>query len=262
MRITLLGSGSSGGVPLVGGADGSGFWGACDPAEPKNRRKRASLLIEADGVRLLVDTGPDLRQQLLENRITTVDAILYTHNHADHLHGIDEVRALNHHGQAAVPAYTDAYYVEAISRTFPYIFLNPATAHNFYKPAIDFHTITPPDPFAVKGLTVQPFYQDHGFVRSIGYRVGRFAYSTDVKAFPPESEPFLYDLDLWVVAAVQRGKPHNTHAHLELALEWVEKYRPKRAILTHMNFSMDYATLCRELPPHIVPGYDGMVVEV
>lgn len=262
MRVILLGSGSSGGVPLVGGADGRGFWGACDPNEPKNRRKRASILIETAGVRLLVDTGPDLRQQLLENRITTVDAILYTHSHADHLHGIDEVRALNHHHQQAIPAYTDAHYVKAISAAFPYIFLNPATAHNFYKPAIDFHTITPPQPFTVKGVTIQPFYQDHGFVRSIGYRVGGVAYSTDVKAFPAESEPYLYDLDLWVVAAVQRGKPHGTHAHLELVLEWVAKYRPRRTILTHMNNTMDYATLAGELPAYILPGYDGMVLEV
>lgn len=262
MRVIVLGSGSSGGVPLVGGADGEGFWGDCDPHEPKNRRKRASVLIEVDGIRLLIDTGPDLRQQLLDNRITTVDAILYTHNHADHLHGIDEVRSLNYHGQQAIPAYTDAYYVEKISETFPYIFLNPATAHNFYKPAIDFHTITPPTPFAINGATVQPFYQDHGFVRSIGYRIGNFAYSTDVKAFPAESEPYLYGLDLWVVAAVQRGKPHNTHAHLELVLEWVDKYRPRRTVLTHMNNTMDYQTLLRELPAHILPGYDGMVMEV
>jgi phosphoribosyl 1,2-cyclic phosphate phosphodiesterase len=262
MRVILLGSGSSGGVPLVGGADGAGFWGACDPHEPKNRRKRASILIETGGIRLLVDTGPDLRQQLLDNRITTADAILYTHNHADHLHGIDEVRSLNYHQQHVIPAYTDADYIKAISAAFPYIFHDPVTAHNFYKPAIAFHTITPPTPFSISGVPIQPFYQDHGFVRSIGYRVGGFAYSTDVKAFPPESEPYLYDLDLWVVAAVQRGKPHTTHAHLELVLEWVEKYRPRRTILTHMNNTMDYGTLAAELPPHIRPGYDGMVLEV
>jgi phosphoribosyl 1,2-cyclic phosphate phosphodiesterase len=262
IKIILLGTGSSGGVPLIGGADGGGEWGACDLLEPKNRRKRASVFIETQGVRLLVDTGPDLRQQMLENRLSAADAILYSHNHADHLHGIDEVRSLNYTLQKAIPAYTDAFYADAISGAFPYIFNDPAKTHNFYKPAIDFKIITPPAPFQVGDVTVQPFYQDHGYVQSIGYRIGNFAYCTDVKAFPPASEKYLENLDLWVLAAVQRGTPHNTHAHLELALEWVAKYRPRLTIFTHMNNSMDYATLARELPPHIRPGYDGMVLSV
>lgn len=261
VKATLLGSGSSGGVPLAGGDDGAGYWGKCDPANPKNRRTRASILIKANGKRFLVDTSPDLRQQMLDNRIAAVDAIFYTHNHADHIHGIDDVRALNHGKGAILPAYTDAFYVERISSAFPYIFKDPVQGTDFYKPGIRLETITPPEPFVVEGVKIQPFYQDHGFVKSIGFRVGNFAYSTDVKAFPPESEPFLYGLDVWMVAAVQRGKPHGTHAHLELVLEWVERYRPKLTILTHMNNSMDYATLAAELPPHVRPGYDGLMVE-
>ncbi|MFN9790460.1 MAG: MBL fold metallo-hydrolase [Holosporales bacterium] len=261
-HVTILGCGGSGGVPLPGGVDGRGYWGACDPANPRNRRRRTSAMIVHQGVRFLIDLSPDLREQLLSNRITAVDAILMTHTHADHCHGIDDVRSLNFNTKAAVDLYAPHEILAGLHQRFGYVF-TPLTAGNgdFYKPSLVPHTITPPTPFTVSGTNVQPFWQLHGKTQSVGYRLGNVAYSTDMNGIPPESEAFLKNLDLWIIDCLQ-PEPHYSHSHLALTLDLITHYQPTRAILIHMNHTLDYTRLAGILPSGIEPGFDGMMVEV
>jgi phosphoribosyl 1,2-cyclic phosphate phosphodiesterase len=256
MRLLVLGSGTSSGVPRIGGPDGKGDWGRCDPANPRNRRRRVSVLVEAGQTRLLVDTGPDLREQLLDARISWVTAVLYTHDHADHCHGIDDLRALYHGVGARVPCYMDVATRAGLRHRFGYVFAGrggyPATADA--RLLEDEHRFGP--------ITVRPFLQGHGPVCSRGFRFecdGRaIAYSTDLNEIPVESWGHLADLDLWVVDALRR-EPHPTHSHLARTLEWIARARPRDAWLTHMDQSMDHDALLAELPAGVTPAYDGRV---
>ncbi len=252
MKVTILGCGSSMGVPLVGD-----HWGDCDPVEPKNRRLRASILVEEGPTRLLVDTGPDLRQQLLTAGVTSVTAILYTHAHADHLHGIDDVRGLNLGMGTTIDAYADAATLKIIRERFGYVF-QALKGDYFYKPTLVPKTID--GPFEVGGMRIQPFEQDHGFSKTLGFRIGGIAYSTDVVNLDETAFGILAGVDLWIVDAF-RIEPHVTHTHLAKTLEWIERVKPKRAVLTHMSQWMDYRRLKATLPAHVEPAYDGMVLE-
>ena len=254
MKVTILGCGSSMGVPLVGD-----HWGDCDPAEPKNRRLRASILVEEGPVRLLVDTGPDLRQQLLAAGVRTVSAILYTHAHADHLHGIDDVRALNLSVGGPIDAYADPTTMAIIRERFGYVF-QPIKGTYYYKP-----TLTPrliEGPFEIGGIRIQPFEQDHGFSKTLGFRFGRFAYSTDVVNLDEAAFDVLSGIDLWIVDTLWAEPAHVTHSHLSKTLGWIERVRPKRAVLTHMSQRMDYNRIKAMVPAHVEPAYDGMVLDV
>lgn len=257
--ITILGCGGSNGVPMIGGENGAGYWGSCNPDNPRNRRTRCSIVVETQGKKLLIDTPPDLREQLLREKIYQVDAVLYTHAHADHLHGIDDIRQLNFHAGKALPLYADAITLADIQRRFDYIFTPLKPESGFYKPSVNAFSIAPPQPFTIEDIVIQPFLQNHGYIDSIGYRFGNIAYSTDVKYFYPESESFLHNLDVWIIDCLQI-EPHPTHAEMSIVLGWIEKFKPKKAILTHLNASLDYDTLRRILPPHIEPAYDGMKV--
>jgi len=252
VKITILGCGSSMGVPLIGGD-----WGDCDPAEPRNRRRRVSILVENGSTRLLVDTSPDLREQLLSAEINTLDAVLYTHAHADHLHGIDDLRAINVALKAPLDVYADAATMNLIRERFGYVF-QPLKGDYYYKPTLVPKLID--GPFSVGGIAVTSFVQDHGFSTTLGYRFGPVAYSTDVVNLDDRAFAALAGVDLWIVDAF-RLEPHATHSHLERTLGWIERVRPKRAVLTHMSQWMDYATLKRRLPAHVEPAYDGMVLE-
>ncbi|MBI1207889.1 MAG: MBL fold metallo-hydrolase [Azospirillum sp.] len=255
MRITILGCGGSSGVPVVGN-----IWGACDPDEPRNRRLRPSILVEHDGTVILVDTGPDLRQQLLAARVSRIDAVLYTHPHADHCHGIDELREINRLTQAPIPVYGDARTLAEVHARFGYCFL-PLTEGNFYyKPVLTPHVIE--GGFRVGAIEIQPFTQDHGFTTSIGFRFGAFAYSTDVWRFDEAAFAALAGIEAWVVDCVRVEPPHPVHAHLALTLSWIERVKPRRAWLTHMNHTLDYRTLANRLPAGVAPAYDGLVIEV
>lgn len=255
MRVTILGCGPSGGVPLIGND-----WGECDPANPKNRRRRASILVQQADATLLVDTSPDMRMQLLDANVARLDAILFTHAHADHCHGIDEVRALNRAMGQSVAIYASAGTMTELKRRFAYIFRpsDPAAGAVFYKPSLDPALIE--GPFEVAGVRVVPFVQNHGFSTSLGLRFGTFAYSTDVVALDEAAFAALEGIETWVVDCYRRT-PHPTHTHLERTLEWIACVKPKRAILTHMDVQLDYETLRRELPAGVEPAYDGMVIE-
>jgi phosphoribosyl 1,2-cyclic phosphate phosphodiesterase len=255
MRVTMLGCGPSWGVPRIGGD-----WGACDPGNPKNRRRRVSILVEDGGATLLVDTSPDLREQLLDAAVKRIDAVLFTHAHADHLHGIDDLRSVNRMMGKALPIYADTGTMEEIRRRFGYVLSPPPEEAKslFYKPVLDAHEID--GPFTAAGIPVTPFVQDHGFSRTLGFRFGRFAYSTDVFELDEAAFAALAGIEVWIVDCIRR-EPHVTHSHVEKTLGWIARLKPRRAILTHMDQSLDYETLRRVLPDGVEPGYDGLVIQ-
>ncbi len=254
MRVTVLGCGASTGVPAIGPN-----WGQCDPAEPRNRRRRVSLLIEVGAVAILIDTSPDLREQLIDARVRRLDAVLMTHAHADHLHGIDDIRQLNRLMKAAIPLWAEAETLAEISRRFGYALMPPPAPGQFYKPTLEAKEIT--GPFAVCGVPVIPFTQDHGFSTTLGFRIGALAYSTDVTELGEAAFAAIAGVELWVVDCMRRA-PHPTHSHLAKTLGWIERVRPRRAVLTHMDQSLDYRTLAAELPAGVEPGYDGLTIEL
>ncbi|MEY2882447.1 MAG: hypothetical protein RL490_171 [Pseudomonadota bacterium] len=255
MKLTILGCGTSSGVPRIGGGDGHGDWGACDPGNPKNRRRRASVLLQQGDTNILVDTGPDLREQLLTAGVSRLDAVFLTHDHADHAHGIDDLRQVFHAMGTPVACFASPETWAVLRPRFAYVF----EGTKFYPPTC---TATDLDgPITVDNVRVTPFQQNHGNIDSTGYRfdhAGRaLAYSTDVKALDDRATAALTGLDLWVVDAL-RHKPHPTHSHLAQTLGWIADFRPRHAILTHMDQSLDYETLKAELPTGVVPGYDGL----
>jgi phosphoribosyl 1,2-cyclic phosphate phosphodiesterase len=256
MRVTVLGCGPSGGVPLLGND-----WGECDPANPKNRRRRASILVEDKGAQILVDTSPDMRMQLLDASVGRLDAILFTHAHADHCHGIDEVRALNRAMGQSLPIYASPHTMAELKQRFSYIFRpsDPAAGAVFYKPSLVPTEIE--GPFEVAGVGVVPFEQNHGFTTSLGFRFGALAYSTDLVGLDEPGFAALDGVDTWIVDCYRRT-PHPTHTHLTQTLAWIARLRPRRAILTHMDVQLDYETLRGELPGGVEPGYDGMTIEL
>jgi phosphoribosyl 1,2-cyclic phosphate phosphodiesterase len=255
MKITILGCGGAQGVPTV-----CTGWGNCDPANPKNRRRRPSILVEAKGQTILVDTSPDLRSQLLDAEVCRLDAVLYTHAHADHVHGIDDLREINRAMQAPIPAFGSPATLREIAGRFAYVF----ASHDFatqqtFKPCL---VATPVEgPFTVGPLDIVPFDQDHGYCRSTGYRFGAAAYSTDVLELPETSLKLLENLDLWIVGCLV-DVPHPTHAHIDKALAWVERLRPKLTVITHMSRRLDYTALSASLPTGVIAAYDGLVLEV
>jgi phosphoribosyl 1,2-cyclic phosphate phosphodiesterase len=259
-RVTLLGCGSSGGVPTLGGPDGHGNWGACDPAEPANRRTRSSIVIEAPGGgRLLVDAGPDLRAQFLAAGIARIDAVLFTHAHADHIMGIDELRAINRLTGKPLPAFATAETLTVLRRRFDYAFLPPTPG--FYRPCLEPVPVRAGEALTVAGIALTLLRLDHAVMETLGLRVGGFAYCTDVVRIPSETLEALHGLDTWIVGCFQR-QPHKVHADLATVLGWVERLRPRRTVLTHMSHDLDYATLRRMLPPGVEPGRDGLVLEI
>ena len=260
MRITLLGTGGSAGVPMIGGADGSGDWGACDPAEPRNRRSRSSIVLDAGQGALLVDTGPDLREQLLSCRIKQISGILYTHSHADHITGLDDVRILNRIAGTPLPAYGTPETLASLVTRFPYAF-RPWEPPHFFRPVMVPHHVQAGTTLETLGMRIQLIDQDHGFMRTLGLRVGNFAYCTDVVKLDDAAMDALQGLDIFVVDCFQR-QPHHTHARLATVLDWARQLRPARTVLTHLGTDMDWAWLRQTLPAGVEPGYDGMILEL
>ena len=262
IKITILGCGSSGGVPRAGGE-----WGACDPKDPKNRRRRCSILVQQDGADastdVLVDTAPDLREQLLDTGVRRLDAVLFTHDHADQSHGIDDLRGYTFLMRRLIEAYFDEPTADTLTARFGYCFSTPAGSH--YPPILKPNLIIRPfRSFAIEGpggaLPVLPFDQEHGQTRSLGFRFGPIAYTSDCNGLSEESFRALEGVECWIVDAL-RYTPHPSHAHLDMTLGWIARVKPKRAILTNLHIDMDYQTLKAALPPGVEPAYDGMVVE-
>ena len=258
LTFTILGCGSSGGVPRLGG-----IWGDCDPTNPKNRRRRCSLLVSretAEGTtRVLIDTSPDMREQLLDAEVSTLDGVVSTHSHADHMHGIDDLRQIVQNTRQRLPVWADGPTQEALLSRFGYAFVQPEGSP--YPPILDLHTIDGPVtvPGAGGPITFTPFRADHGSMDALGFRIGPLAYLPDAVDIPAESWPTLEGLDCWIVDALRR-KPHPTHAHLDMTLGWIAKAKPTRAVITNMHLDLDYEVLRAELPPHITPAFDGMTI--
>ena len=266
IALTILGCGSSGGVPRIGGADGKGVWGACDPANPKNRRRRCSVLVRRQGASgatsVLVDTSPDMREQLIEARVTTLDGVLITHDHADQLHGIDDLRMIAINMRKRVDVWSDKATLEGAFARFGYCFQQPVGSD--YPAILNAHEIPEPlapfDLFGAGGpLPVRPFRQGHGTIHSLGYRFGPIAYSSDVHTLDEAAFAALEGVDIWIVDAL-RYTPHPSHSHVAQTLAWIARVKPRHAILTNMHVDLDYETLKRELPPNVEPAFDGMVV--
>lgn len=260
IRATILGCGSSGGVPRLGNR-----WGDCDPSNPRNRRRRCSLLVERDGpngtTQVLIDTGPDMVPQLLDAGVATLDAVIYTHAHADHVHGIDDIRQLVHNAQRRMPVWADQPTSAALTERFGYIFETPAGS--FYPPIADLNPIEGPVRIAGPGgeIAFHPFRVQHGEITALGLRIGGLVYLPDVSAIPDEAWPLIMGAEVFICDAL-RPEPHPSHAHLAQALDWLALAGTPRGILTNMHIDMDYDTVMAQTPDHIVPAHDGMVVEV
>jgi len=259
-RCTILGCGSSGGVPRIGMN-----WGACDPNNPKNRRLRCSALVERTGsggrTSVLIDTSPDFREQILSTRLTALDGVLYTHDHADHTHGIDDLRMVAFAMKRRVDVYFNKATGDSLRSRFTYCFETPPGSS--YSPMLNGHEIDGISPVVISGgggaITAQPIAQWHGSIQSLGYRVSNLAYSPDINDIPAASIPLLEGLDVWIVDAL-RHTSHESHFSVKQALAWAERLKPKRTILTHMTSELDYETLARQLPEGVEPAYDGMMI--
>lgn len=260
MKVTFLGCSGSGGVPMVGGEDGNGYWGACDPLEPKNCRTRSSIMIETNlHKRIIIDTGPDIREQLLREKISRLDAVIYTHPHADHIAGLDELRSINRMIGKPLPIYATLDTLYELRNRFAYAFKPWSTAPHFFRPALQVNTVQYGDVFTVAEETIQTFEQCHGFGKTLGIRCGSVAYCTDVMDIYQDGFDILHGVETWIVGCFQR-KPHPAHAWVDKVLEWHEKIKPGRTILTHMGPDMDWGWLRRNLPSYIEVAYDGLKV--
>ncbi|TJZ94192.1 MBL fold metallo-hydrolase [Paracoccus gahaiensis] len=258
LRATILGCGSSGGVPRLGNR-----WGDCDPANPRNRRRRCSLLIERDGpqgtTRVLIDTGPDLVPQMLDADVAVLDAVVYTHAHADHVHGIDDLRQMVFNARRILPLHADAPTAHALTTRFGYVFETPEGSQ--YPPICELHPIT--GRITVDGpggpVTLIPFRVQHGEITALGFRIGGLVYLPDVSAIPEPAWPLIQDAPVFICDAL-RPQPHPSHAHLALALDWIARSRSPQAILTNMHIDMDYATVAATTPAHVTPAHDGLQI--
>lgn len=265
IRATILGCGSSGGVPRLGGN-----WGACDPLNPRNRRRRCALLVERHGAggttRLLIDTGPDMVPQLLDAGVGLLDAVVWTHPHADHIHGIDDLRQIVHNRRSILPGWADRTTAAALLDRFAYAFETPPGSA--YPPILELHLIG--GPFTVPGpggpIHLTPFTVDHG-IPALGFRLSEgedspaMVYLPDVLAIPDDAWPAVMDAQIFICDALRRT-PHPSHAHLALTLDWIERSRARRGILTNMHVDLDYDAVMAETPDHIIPAHDGLVVEL
>ncbi|GAA4493311.1 MBL fold metallo-hydrolase [Gluconacetobacter tumulicola] len=260
MELLVLGCGGSAGVPMIGGPDGRGDWGICDPAEPRNCRTRASVLLRGDdGQAVLIDTGPDLRAQLLAQGIDRFDAILYTHAHSDHIAGLDEVRAINRVIDRPLPVLATPPVLADLEARFNYAF-RPWSPPGFYRPVVVPREVHAGQTVDIAGLRLTLFEQIHGRTLSLGVRCGTIAYSTDVVDLPEEAFAALAGVETWLVDCFQRSSPHNAHAWLDRVLEWRARLMPRRVILTHMGTDMDWTWMRDNLPEGVEAAFDGLRV--
>ena len=258
LTLTILGSGSSAGVPRP--ALG---WGACDPANPKNRRRRCSLLVErasdAGVTRIVIDTSPDLREQLIDAHVDHIEAVFLTHEHADQTHGIDDLRPVVIHQRRRIPLYLNRSTGKEILARFSYCFVSPPGSD--YPPILDHHSIEAGESRTIEGkggaVTLSAFLVQHGNIPALGYRIGDAAYTPDLNDIPPESWPQLENLELWIVDGL-RYTGHPSHFSVSDALSWIGRFKPRRAVITNLHSDLDYEVLRQQLPDGVIPAYDGM----
>ncbi|MFN4143716.1 MBL fold metallo-hydrolase [Aestuariivirga sp.] len=261
MSVTILGCGSSAGVPRIGND-----WGKCDPANPRNRRRRCSVLVTRSGPQgktcVLVDTSPDLREQMLSSGVSDLDAVLFTHEHADHTHGIDDLRAFYLMKRQRVPVWADDATGRMLTTRFAYCFYTAPGSD--YPPIIQLNPMQAGKPIEINGLgggiTALPFHVHHGTIDALGFRIGAMAYTPDIDGVPDDSLKALENLDLWIVDGLRRSR-HPSHWCLAQTLEWISRMKPKRAVITNMHVDLDYETLTRELPEGVVPAHDGLELD-
>ncbi|MDP1974785.1 MAG: MBL fold metallo-hydrolase [Alphaproteobacteria bacterium] len=252
LKVTILGCGGSMGVPIIGN-----YWGQCDPLNPKNYRTRASIIVEKEGQRLLIDSSPDLRTQLLRENIDIVDAVLYTHAHADHIHGLNDLRAICRNRSKPLDIYADPKALKEIMESFAYAFTPNFIEGMFFKPVLIPHEII--GKFSHGIFDIMPIDQDHGYTSSLGFRIDDFAYSTDVMRLDETAFQQLEGIKIWVVDCIRMSE-HPTHASLDTTLSWIERIKPEQAYLTHMSEELDYNALLKILPKNVVPCYDGLIL--
>ncbi|WP_127143598.1 MBL fold metallo-hydrolase [Pelagibacterium montanilacus] len=261
---TILGCGSSGGVPRIGNV-----WGACDPANPRNRRRRCSVLLtgtRADSTgatRVVIDTGCDLREQMIDARVSEIDAVLYTHDHADHTHGIDDLRVLALNARSRVDCYMTEPTARRLHEAFGYCFASPADSA--YPPILNAHIIADGERMTIDGaggqIEIAAFEQTHGTITSLGFRIDAFAYSCDLSALPESSEWAVTGLETWVLDAL-RYSPHPSHLSLEESLALIARHAPRQSVLTNLHIDLDHDILDGETPEHVRPAYDGMEIVI
>lgn len=254
LKITILGCGTSVGIPCLGRAG----WGKCDPDEPRNRRQRCALLVQSDTTTILVDAGPDIRNQLLPHNLTKIDAVLITHTHSDHVAGIDDLRVFYWPDQVKLPLYATAHHGADIQERVPYMFVKNPGSPSYFQPPLEMKEIAAGNALQIGDIKVDVLHQEHGLTNSLGFIFnGVCGYSTDVKDMPEDNFHLLADIPLWIVESL-RDRPHQAHADYGLTLSWIERVKPEHAVLTHLGLDVDYRTLKDNCPKNVEPGYDGM----
>lgn len=258
MKVTLLGCGTSVGVPALGRAG----WGKCDPNNPKNRRQRCAVLVQKEGYNLLIDAGPDIRNQLLDAGNPKIDAVLITHTHSDHVAGLDDLRTYYWPDEVKIPIYGTASTLDDLKSKFNYLFVKNEKSPSYFVPSLEAVQISPDTSLSLGGMDIKILRQVHGRIDSLGFVFDqKFGYSTDVVEIPEYNFTHLMNLDLWIVEGL-RPNPHQAHAHFDLSFEWIARCKPKRAVLTHLGLEADYEETLSICPKGVEPGYDGQVFEI
>ncbi len=256
VKITILGCGGAGGVPSI-----SAGWGQCDPKNKKNQRLRSSILVEKSNTKILIDASPDLREQFINNDLNAVNTVIFTHGHADHSHGINELREVNRVIKGPIDIWASKNTLSELKIRYSYAFEGIKPGETIYKPWLISNIIDPPNEFKIDDIILKPFRQIHGNMTTLGFRINDFAYTTDLNKLTSEAEKYLFNLDLWIIGCLTNNPNHKTHVSIDEAISWVDKFKPKECIITHMGPSLDYnrvQQLC--LPFNIKPAYDGMSV--
>ena len=256
IEITILGCGSSSGVPAIGN-----YWGNCDPSNPKNKRLRSSIFVKTNQTNIIIDATPDLRQQLLNADVKKLDGVLITHTHSDHINGVDDFRFLNVLMKKDINLFASKKSIDEIKNRFGYVFekLVPEANGFYYKPCLNPNVIK--DRFNINELNIESIKQNHGFTESTGFKINNFAYCTDVLDFEEQEFKKLFNLDLFIVDCL-RFEPHKTHAHFDKVMKWIKILKPKKTVLTHMNYEVDYDYISSLVPSNCYPAFDGMKVKV
>ena len=258
IKITVLGSGTSVGIPAVGNLG----WGSCDPSNIKNKRQRCAVLIESDGTTILIDAGPDIKNQLIEHNVKSIDAVFITHQHADHIAGLDELRPFYFYNKKKLKIYTHRVTSKFILKRFDYMFNKSSSSQSYFQPPLEMINIDYFDEINVNNIFIKTIKQKHGTINSLGFIINnQFAYCTDVVSFPVKSFNLLFNLKVLIITGL-RKRPHIAHAHFDLSLKWISKLKPEIAYLTHLSPESDHETVIKLCPDGVEPAYDGLIINI